>query len=86
MAYRVRDMTTGLYMDKVVPDGKLTWHETGHIWEQVIDLQTSFGNLQEMQHEVSSLWEVEEMTMTISDRYPAIVHSNKKKKSGRAKS
>lgn len=80
-------MTTGLYMNVFddAKDEKLTWHATGHMWSTIDDIKEQFALLQEQGYEPSALWEIEEVTITVNDRYPAMAITTRKK-SGRSKS
>ena len=84
MAYRVRDMTTGLYMNELRDEKdvlkQLSWHSTGHMWGGADEIVQQFADLQEQGVEISPLWEVESITIEIHDRYPAMVHTPPKRK------
>lgn len=82
MQYRIRDMTTGLYMNSLSIEGSKkepTWHETGSVLKSIDSLIEQLTLLVEGGHQISSLWEVEEVSLDIIERSPAVIYAPKVK-------
>lgn len=80
--YKIRDITTGLYMDRDIRDGQIMWHKTGHGWSSTEEIEVHMVKTAATKHQISPLWEIEIVdvnTSTIVDRYPAIVHAPQQK-------
>lgn len=78
--FKIRDITTGLYMDKTSKAEPVTWHEAGVSWESVQDLEEHLRNLVDLRQTVSPMWEVEVIDVEMVERYPAVVHGPKGRK------
>jgi len=83
--HKIRDISSGLYMDipekpKAMGRGEdlIAWHPVGAVWETLDGVESHLRRLVESRHVVSPLWEVEVLDMEVVERYPALVHAPRK--------
>lgn len=72
MAFRLRDMANGKYMD-VLPPGESspTWSLSGHFFPDAAGLGRQLRVLLDEGTKVSPLWEVQECVVGVMDTFPA---------------
>ena len=84
MAYRLRDMANGKFMDELKAGEEKhptpTWSTTGHFFPTQADLVAALGRLSAGGTKVSPLWEVQECTVTVGESFPALALQPEKKK------
>lgn len=76
MAYRLRDMANGKFMDELraadAAHPTPTWSATGHFFPTQADLVAALGRISAGGTKVSPLWEVQECTVTVGESFPAL--------------